>query len=100
MSNTKAQIGSRVFIPANIGWTKQGIVNHVNSQRPLIEDADRLLTVDDINDDEAQTFVDIMHGHLVNCSDGSYDNDDAMAEAEYGLLMAWVNSLISLRKGA
>jgi len=84
-----------LFIPANIGWTKDQIANYVNGE---VGSPGARLCAADITDAEAQTFANIWQGHLIDCSDGAYEGEDEMAEAEEQLLKTWAQSLASWKE--
>jgi len=77
------------FYPAERGWTKEAIAEVVNHYLPLIDETDRPVTVDEINDIDAQLFVDgFGDDHLAGL----------LIDKNRKHIQAWVNDLNS-RKG-
>ncbi len=81
---------ARVFIPQDIGWTKERIAEHINEQLrsgDLAEEGDQPLTAAAITDAEAQQFVDGVQGVQNAFADPTLDDRQADAENEVARLL-------------
>lgn len=76
------------FIPKAAGATKTEICNDVNAMLSLATEDE--LVPDMVTDDEAQIYVDIMHGWLI---DAVEMNDEEAYEQEEELVKSWHDSL-------